>query len=71
MEKKLIVEQCRKDGKTCSRVAEDGTCSAYLYPAAKWRIGCPLADDFLKAKETSTSNGKKRVGQQKQKKGKK
>jgi len=68
MEKGLIVEQCRKDGKTCSKVAEDGTCSVYLFPEAKWRIGCPMADEFLKEKKEVSPAGKKRVGQQKQKK---
>ncbi|KJS29028.1 MAG: hypothetical protein VR64_21930 [Desulfatitalea sp. BRH_c12] len=51
------------------RKAEDNYCSAFISPAAKWRLGdCPLADDFLKTKSEKKMADKVRVGQQKQKK---
>mgnify|MGYP006308872783 CR=1 FL=1 len=46
---------------------EDYRCAAYVNPSAKWRLSdCPLAS-HLTPVDTS-ERGKKRVGQQKQKK---
>lgn len=67
-----IIDKCyttSADGEIvkCSK-AKDDLCSAFVSPAAKWRLGdCPLADDFLKTK-TEKKVEKVRVGQQKQKK---
>ena len=51
----------------CERVVlTEDRCSAFISPAAKWRNGnCNLATHV---KEEAVSHGKKRVGQQKQKK---
>jgi len=57
-----IVEEC----KGCNRI-DNGYCSVYINPKAKWRAGkrCPLASHLITLVE---DEGKKRVGQQKQKK---
>jgi hypothetical protein len=61
----------------CSKLIMEGLdtpdprifCKAYINPDAMWRTGdCPASDEFLKTKIESETNGKKRVGQQKQKK---
>lgn len=40
------VEQCNG----CGRVASDGTCRVYEFPAAKWRRGrCPMATHLARA----------------------
>jgi len=58
-----IVEECEG----CSRI-DNGYCSAYINPKAKWSAGkqCPLAS-HLEAKKVEVV-GKIRSGQQKQKK---
>jgi len=63
MEEKLpVVDECNG----CVRIAE-GYCSVYLYPNAKWRLGkCNMATHVHLEEE---KKGKVRVGQQKQKKG--
>lgn len=65
-----VVEQClQKDG--CARI-ENGYCKAYINPESKWRQSkiCPLATHFV-VRLDDRSQGKQRVGQQKQKKSKK
>ncbi len=68
-----LVERCYATGADGNimkcRKAEGNFCSAFISPAAKWRLGdCPLADDFLKTKPEKRAVEKVRVGQQKQKK---
>jgi hypothetical protein len=61
MEKEIIHEKC----KGCGKVMEDSTCSVYPKPRIWWNRGtCPIADHI---KIETKSNGKVRVGQQKQK----
>ncbi len=44
-------------------------CEAFVNPDAKWlNSDCPLADEVLKTVVEEKETGKKRVGQQKQKK---
>lgn len=56
-------------GGACSRIV-NGNCLAYLFPELKWRegllSGCPLATHYNES--VVADQGKKRVGQQKQKK---
>lgn len=67
--RKLSV-RCTKDGHRCSR-ADGAYCGTYAFPAIKWRLGdCPMADRELRTVITSDKT-KVRVGQQKQKKGRK
>ena len=71
-ERTPLVEQCAKiieeKNTVCSR-ADGKFCGAYAFPAKKWVLGCPLADDFLKTiTEDQKVADKVRVGQQKQKK---
>lgn len=67
-----IIDRCyttEADGTVmkCRKVVDD-FCSAFVSPAAKWRLGdCPLADDFLKTKNEKKTSEKIRIGQQKQK----
>lgn len=52
----------------CSK-ADGNYCGAYVFPSEKWRLGdCNASDDFLKTTIDDSPAGKKRVGQQKQKK---
>jgi hypothetical protein len=72
-EREPIIDQCKKFGdneEPCSRI--DGVlCSAYVSPKAKWRLGaCPLATHVIERVGDQTQ-GKVRVGQQKQKRRKK
>jgi len=65
-----IIEQCKhfEDSKNpCGRI--DGElCNATLSPAVKWRLGpCNLATHVIK-KILTPLQGKRRAGQQKQKK---
>ena len=61
-----IIDKCEG----CDRI-ENGYCTAYINPEAKWRVGgpdgiCPLASHVKREVEKV---GKVRLGQQKQKKG--
>jgi len=62
--------ECEKD-KGCNRIIEESgvkVCAAYARPSVFWqRGGCALASHIVK--ESDTVNGRRRVGQQKQKKG--
>jgi len=64
-------KKCEKECVACSR-ADGIFCAVYAFPYAKWRNGldCPMADSFLCAQHVE-AKAKVRVGQQKQKKGKK
>jgi hypothetical protein len=72
-ERTPLIEQCakivEKKNTICSR-ADGKFCSVYAFPDKKWRLGCPLADEFLRhiITEDQKDAGKVRVGQQKQKK---
>lgn len=57
-----IVEECNG----CNRI-DNGYCSAYINPSVKWKAGrqCPLASHLT---TIIKDEGKRRVGQQKQKK---
>ena len=59
-----IVDECMG----CSRVVGgENVCAAYLYPATRWKNGkCALGTHI--ETEAEKPVGKKRVGQQKQKK---
>lgn len=62
MEKKKIVEKCQG----CERTKDD-FCVAYRDPSYWWRLGiCPLATHVRVT--IKSDDGKKRAGQQKQKK---
>jgi hypothetical protein len=54
----------------CDKVTKDETCEAYINPSIWWREGwnCPLATHVKKS--ITEEEVRKRVGQQKQKKGK-
>ena len=61
-----VVDQC----KGCGNVLEDGSCYRYAQPAAWWRAaGCPMHTENRKVAE-ATKKGKKRAGQQHQRKSK-
>ena len=65
-EKQYIVSECWP----CTRQDELGECSAYQYPALKWRNGnCPMATHLVP--QESKFKAKERVGQQKHGKKKK
>jgi len=59
-----VVEKCAG----CEKIVNN-YCSAYIYPAAKWRIGCPLATHIKIDLLTKKQQMKTRIGQQKQRKG--
>jgi hypothetical protein len=65
-----LSRKCSNGDHTCSRADDDLLCGVYLFPDAKWRLGdCPMADSELRTAEDGVkAGGKKRVGQQKQKK---
>jgi len=64
-----VVDQCRtpvdENRGECTRIS-DNLCEAYMNPEGKWKMGhCPLATHITL--EIEEHKGKKRVGQQKQK----
>ncbi len=63
-----IVEQCKGEDKSCNRI-ENGFCIAYIKPSVKWKADrkCPLATHI--ADESVKQKAKRRIGQQKQRKG--
>ena len=65
-----VIDKCLNGeyGKSCEKI-ENGYCTVYLFPEAKWRSGnCPMAT-HLGTKELDKNNQlKTRIGQQKQKK---
>ena len=65
-----IVDKCLEgdNGKACERIVKgENVCKAYLYPDKLWLRGnCPAATHVVTTVAEDT--GKKRVGQQKQKK---
>ena len=59
IKKERISDRCEG----CGNVVEERHCSVYLFPCSKWRAGdCPVATHL----ESEKAEGKKRVGQQKQ-----
>lgn len=57
------IDKC--DG--CAKQDPSGVCKAYINPASRWRLGpCPLATHLKPLVPRQV--GKKRVGQQKQRK---
>lgn len=61
-----VVEQCLG----CDRISKESEgklCSAFAFPASKWRLGACSMATHIKS-ESAKSGEKQRVGQQKQKK---
>jgi len=56
-----VVEKCED----CEKI-ENGYCSVYIFPAAKWRAGnCPVATHIKSEELTAQQKAKIRIGQQK------
>lgn len=59
-----VIEKCREN-KGCEKI-ENGYCSVYIFPEAKWRSGnCPAATHLEIEELTAKQKAKMRVGQQK------
>ena len=65
-----VIDKCLdQNGKACGRIVKgENVCAAYLYPDKLWRRGnCPTTTHITTI-IAENAGGKKRVGQQKQKK---
>lgn len=59
-----VVEKC-KENDGCEKI-ENGYCSVYIFPKAKWKIGnCPMATHIKPEELSKKDQMKRRVGQQK------
>ena len=66
----MKIEKDDSSAQTCSK-ADGKYCSVYAYPAIMWGTNdCLMADDFLRIKTEEQKKAEKiRLGQQKQRKG--